>query len=717
MDSTVPLNRRRDKPQLSCTRCRQKKLRCDRQQPCQTCKARGLGPYCTYPPRTTPSPRALPSRPRSHRPLSQSSLAHRIDRLEDSLSALLHTVGNNVTAQQDPRASNRPIEPASFAPTPPESGTLHCHPEGTVYASSAHWTSIFDSIADLRECVAWEDPDRDASGLHEHSEPSRLSDAEPLRTGAVHLLSGSSVSVTKAEVLRAMPERFVVDRQVFWYLNRMQLVLLHTPSFLRQYESFWADPSGTPILWVSILYSILCMASLVRDAPAPPSGETAQGLTGEITPRYMGEVIQCLLLGDYSRSGPFAIEALFHYFLVEQSRRRDADARNWSLSGLILRLALRKGYHREPSMFRNITPFEGEMRRRTWMMLYYLDVVVSNQMGLPRLIKDEQCDTMLPRNLLDTDFDDDTSKIRESRPDAEITPMRWWIARSKIMFIIGQIADSALATTTSGNGVTADPCASVRQLDAELRDTYDQLPAAMKFTSLVNCLGIAPEDIANRLSLAVLLQKALTMLHRPHSGGEQKQPALDGRLHDDSGHRPPGLGCTGTCRVLSTRTCIDAALKVLEYQDLVHSESQPGGALAALGRRVHASPLSHEFLMATSVLCSFIDCASKGNTHVEEALTDRMAVVHGALARTYAIWQAQSDRSREAQRATDALRVLVGRLRVYAGGGDGNAVVAPSQQVLETPPEFLHEDLDAWFHDSFGLYGEGVSDFGHFIAW
>ncbi|KAF4473140.1 hypothetical protein FAGAP_13434, partial [Fusarium agapanthi] len=41
-------DRRKEKPMLSCTFCRSRKVRCDRQLPCKTCTNRGIGMSCTY---------------------------------------------------------------------------------------------------------------------------------------------------------------------------------------------------------------------------------------------------------------------------------------------------------------------------------------------------------------------------------------------------------------------------------------------------------------------------------------------------------------------------------------------------------------------------------------------------------------------------------------------------------------------------------------------
>lgn len=463
---------------------------------------------------------------------------------------------------------------------------------------------------------------------------------------------------------------------------------------------------------MSILYSILCIASLVRDTHTLLPGHSSSGATGVCYPAHVGQVIQSLILGDYSRGGPFAIEALCYYFLVEHARRRDADARNWSLCGLILRLALQNGYHREPSLFPNITPFEGELRRRVWMMLHYLDAVLAIQMGLPRLIKDEQCDTQPPHNLLDTDFDEDTARLPNPRPDNEVTPIRWWLARSKIMTIVIQIADRRLVRTAALEGEEhVCSCAGVSQMDALLRDTYESLPQSMKFTSLVHCLDNCPEDIAKQLVTSISFQKGLIMLHHRHAWGEISSSSSSACEQD---------GCSATCAGRSsTRPCIEAALQMLEYQDLVYSESQPGGALAELGWRVLSSPLAHEFLMATSVLCAYMDLIYKGDPpDTAEPLADLTDVVQRALLRTYDIWSSQRNTSKDAERATDTLRILVGKLQDRDSNSDSARGGTQPNGMFNTPPsELQFADLGAMLQDSFGLYGEGMNDFSGFFAW
>lgn len=454
-------------------------------------------------------------------------------------------------------------------------------------------------------------------------------------------------------------------------------------------------------MWLSILYSIMCMTPLDHVASAAMCGDVGPSQLGIFQPMYLEQVIQCLLIGDYSQGGPYAIEALHHYFIIEHARHRDADVRNWSLSGLILRLALRKGYHREPSRFPNITPFEGELRRRLWIMLYAMDVLISLQMGMPRLIKDEQCDTGYPRNLLDTDFDENTKEFPTPRSDAEITHVLSWVAKYKMMVIMAKIADMSLTTAQD-----EDPCSSdnIKQVDTLLRTTYNQLPGGMKFTSLSGCLGSPPEDIINKVSISILLQKGLIILHRRHVVGGG--PSERGLRHQ----------CDATYITESVCTCIDAAVQMLEHQDLVYNESQNGGALASLRWRLSSSLVSHEFLMATSVLCSYLYRVYGGDPDVAGASAERIHKIEKALLRTYGIWQSQSSRSKDAKRAADILGMLIGRLQEHTSTctQPNDGVDIPMGHLV---PELQFGVEGAMLHDSFGLYGESMSDFGSIISW
>ncbi|KAG8412126.1 hypothetical protein J3458_014320 [Metarhizium acridum] len=137
-------------------------------------------------------------------------------------------------------------------------------------------------------------------------------------------------------------------------------VCVHSPSFLQQYQRFWDDPSQAPLTWIALLYGIMSFAAQSQ------AGSLDQVQDPSLPLPFLEQIVQCLVLGNYSHGAPYAIEALLHYFVLERMRAGDTQAETWLLMGIILRLAQRMGYHRDPSHFPGITPFQGEMRRRVW---------------------------------------------------------------------------------------------------------------------------------------------------------------------------------------------------------------------------------------------------------------------------------------------------------------------------------------------------------------
>ena len=93
------------------------------------------------------------------------------------------------------------------------------------------------------------------------------------------------------------------------------------------------------------------------------------------------------------------------YAICKHMLKEDPDSDSWTLMGVAARLSMRIGYHRDPTHHANITPFEGEMRRRTFLTIKNFDLQLSSQAGLPPILHEDGCDTVSPRNLFDSDFD------------------------------------------------------------------------------------------------------------------------------------------------------------------------------------------------------------------------------------------------------------------------------------------------------------------------
>ena len=66
------------------------------------------------------------------------------------------------------------------------------------------------------------------------------------------------------------------------------------------------------------------------------------------------------------------------------------------LSGIIVRMAFHLGLHRCPCRFTNFSPLETSMRKRVWWSLYCLERLLSQYLGLPLGIRDDDADVCLP---------------------------------------------------------------------------------------------------------------------------------------------------------------------------------------------------------------------------------------------------------------------------------------------------------------------------------
>lgn len=151
--------------------------------------------------------------------------------------------------------------------------------------------------------------------------------------------------------------------------------------------------------------------------------------------------MQSLILGEYTKSAPYVLETMIHYVYIEFAIRADADKDIWFLLALEVNLAMRMGYHPDFSHFPGISPLKSEMRRRLWATVLQGDILISSQMGMPRMISGWQCDTAEPRNLNDTDLDQDTSELPPPRPETEITTALGTIARRRMLTALGTISD------------------------------------------------------------------------------------------------------------------------------------------------------------------------------------------------------------------------------------------------------------------------------------
>jgi hypothetical protein len=94
--------------------------------------------------------------------------------------------------------------------------------------------------------------------------------------------------------------------------------------------------------WLGLLYSTMCLAAQFK-SPCP-DGCVCTGMpqkcSQDLLLRYREKTVQCLILAQYGRGGPFIMETLLHYFTVENYLRRDSNTGLWLLLGSIVQIGM-----------------------------------------------------------------------------------------------------------------------------------------------------------------------------------------------------------------------------------------------------------------------------------------------------------------------------------------------------------------------------------------
>ncbi|KAI1381240.1 hypothetical protein F4677DRAFT_119998 [Hypoxylon crocopeplum] len=628
----VPPNRRRDKPQLSCNLCRRRKVKCDRQQPCRTCSLRGLAMSCTYPPEGT-------SRPADRDP---HTVQNRIRELESLVHALMQRAASknpsNVTStpQSIQASTDGPVHRAtegspdlnvpggsSGSEAPSDCGTLTSSAAGVSYFDGAHWTALLDGISELKDCFQ----DATEQGSSIQVSPQAFSDNGP----SPLLLYGRFAQASKAEILGVIPPRPAVDCLVSQFFNSIDLApsLIHSGQFIRMYDKFWEDPFAAPITWIGLLFAMMCLASLLAlpHASHYPGTFSPDPEGAGAVRMYREKIVQCLILGKYTKGGPYIVQTLILYIAIEHLLKEDSEFGTHILLGMIMNVAMRMGYHRDPKYFSVISPFDGEMRRRTWATIYQANLIFASQMGLPSMLKEYQIDTEEPHNLLDSDFDEDTTTLPPSRPETETTPVLYIITRSRVAHLWEEVRD--IATDCRRHRYE-----EVLAMDRRIQASLHRIPPSLKMQPIAQSITDPPHLIMQRVWLEICLLRLQAVLHKNYFMAHAHYERYS----------------------YSRSVSLKSGLKILEYQHLVCDLVRPDGLLYGARWKL-TSVMNNEFLLATTIVCAYLKQISENPQSAVEGVT--LQNITQLLTKSSECWQRFSPTSQNARRATKIIQLVL----------------------------------------------------------
>lgn len=714
--SSRHLKQKRARSQLSCAPCRTGKLKCNRanEPACDQCLKRSRGSSCIYLP-----PAA------KHKPAQ--NVKGRIQQLESLVVDLMNNTARKsddpqdmgdvqVNAQkQDSGLFSQPTPPSDSDISPhfpdhpqarlndvdsaaPLFGQMRISKDEISYVGEGHWGAILDSISALKRDLS-EDEDEDDEDEHEPTSNALHTRKvqENATTGLGFLLGINAVHVTKEELIANLPEKKVADRLLSLWFNSPDPFkpIIHAPTFQEQYRQFWVSPKNTPVMWLGLLYSIMSLATSFGLRDSDHSSPQAQSCLARVN-RFHGLAASAAVLADFSNPKEHTIECLFLY--AAGLRSSNAYVNVWLMVGIITRLALRMGYHRDAANFPAITAFHGEMRRRTWALITMIDVLISFQLGLPSMVKNIQSDSQPPQNLLDRDFSMDTKILPPGRGIDELTPCSYTRVKLLMVKIFADAAELSHATVPPAHE-------ELMALDNTLEEAKAAIPPLLQMPEISELVTDPAEQLMCRFNLDLLYLKTKLTLHRRYQTIPLNQLSVAEQR----------LG-VGHSRVI----CSQSALRVLLHHHTIHSTSQPGGQLESV-KWYMGSLSTHDFLLAAMIIC--LELSLQMGNEVDDKSCMRSPLRNAmmeALENSQKIWAEANEKLcgflasdahssgehmlSETAKASRAMSVMIRKVKaqsgtVVTGGLNRGALPAAMKTGVASNAELSfpsHTSVDSW---------------------
>lgn len=657
---------KRNRRVVSCVPCRNRKLKCDRQEPCAACIKRHDEASCKFfksPAAAAAAAAAAAGSAQSRGGVNANSGQHgspppaagqknemraRLKMLEDLVSGMMgqsqplsHSHGATDRTRPSPVVETLP-GPRSQQETA-NTDELQTHGNKT---RSERYDAVLNEVRDLQGFINADFARPVTATATLHSRPTTFIQAQEKEPRGI-----------LEEVLRQLPQRAECDSILCACFQQIYLIptVCHAGQFQRIYEQFWKHPASVNPLWLSMLFSLISTSYYQQAAKKSPSDTSSATPSAETMSRAAdcsSMAYRCLVAGNHLQGGPFSVEATLIFGMHLVLQKRDSDPFCWHMISTAIRIAQRAGYHRDAAKLdRNgfICPFEAEMRRRTWSYLEYFDVHFSFQSGIPPIINVDFVDASIPTNLRDEDFDEETKVLPPPRSTTELTPSLVYVTLAKQIKSLHRVVQQALA-------LKQPSYVEVMALHDELSLLHNEIPPALRWRRIKESgLADIPDVIFRRIMLETMHLKSLCILHRRYlTFGRQNDAYERSRI-----------------------VCVDASLGLLQIQIEFDENSGEGGRLYE--RRYLLTNLGyHDFLLAAMCICLDLVIGSRDGyarlslflvlmrlSLIKVSTSSKIQAYERkveALKQARAIWSRMADQSTEAAHASQVLDLILSRV-------------------------------------------------------
>ncbi|KAL4922024.1 fungal-specific transcription factor domain-containing protein [Aspergillus aurantiobrunneus] len=536
--SSADQPRKRPRRVISCLRCREKKLKCDRVSPCENCCKAGCLENCVFqhgPESEAKRLRSDPGPSNITAPIDQQpraaggtgigsieDLQRRLKRVEDLLAARPAALGVSrdgfaSTASQGPRSDTRP-----------DPGTLAVKGTRTRYHGQTSRIALLNELDGGKELLGASA--EDSSVVRLVKEVQFLQSKSSVPTGSPESISELDASAELHQLRSCLPPIELCDRLVILYFRNFEhsLRIFHIPTFQTECFDFRLDSNRQSKQFIPQLTAVLALGLPFADAQFkqenPAICEYLQNSGVNLVRTWLQKL---------PRKPRIELPTLQTQALVILARwlRADPPEEIWRATGSLVRSAIVMGLHVDPSASTEIPPSQKEARRRLWATIVEMDLQASIVSGMPMAIPDVDFGPLTPRNVCDGEYYDQIAELPPARPLTERTSalMQVTLAAS-LPQRIKAISLAQTASSSTNQTEALDRC-------REMEDCLWKIPPDLKLDDELNA-NEGPSWLLNLVLLDLYIRRPLESLYRSilknKIGDNQVHLDINNRLLDSS---------------------------------------------------------------------------------------------------------------------------------------------------------------------------------------
>lgn len=393
---------------LSCTHCRQRKIKCDKSNPCSTCKRSGT--VCVFPkrirvPRGQQGARNSKSR--------DDELLRRIGKLE----ALVGKMGGDITNPLTSKESNGRQTISSTNLTlsisgDKESSNLQAPATGSTtllekkYLSGDFWANLGGEVDGLRRLL--EQPSDEDDDDEEVVESTQLTAGPMGHSSPLNFVFHEAESRPEHVDFPIKYHHFKTLTNTYFTNVNPIFKILHRPTTLSSLAAATNDFSAPPNNGVIGLLMLCMYFAAITSLSPEECQQTYHQDYQTLLAKFRRGAELAFARENLLVTNELTVLQAFAIYLAAL-RVHSKTRFTWTLFALILRIAQSFEIHKDAGST-NLSFFEAQQRSLLWWQIMVLDLRCAEDRGTQPMIFDGSFDTSMPLNINDDDYGPETSE-------------------------------------------------------------------------------------------------------------------------------------------------------------------------------------------------------------------------------------------------------------------------------------------------------------------